>query len=151
MREYCLSTKCLRKSLNSHFSLNDNAKPSDNVSELCSCCYICSSQCTCEKCFLPACDVDKSTASQTAVNSELAVRTLTDNQLDLLKLNLVDYQDLICEDDPENIQFFNDTLIDSIVSNSKNIVFTEDVMDLGLLKPDYAEDVLMLIEEIENL
>ena len=95
------------------------------------------------KLFLPACDVDKSTASQTAVDS--------DNQLDLLKLNLVDYQDLICEDDPENIQFFNDTLIDSIVSNSKNIVFTEDVMDFGLLKPDYAEDVLMLIEEIENL
>ncbi|VDI69574.1 ATP-dependent DNA helicase RecQ [Mytilus galloprovincialis] len=151
MREFCRATGCIRKVLNDHFSLGTVREASNFEKDLCCCCSLCSEQCNCTNCFIPRCNVDFANVSKPVECDELAVRYLTNKQMKLLKLNLQDYQSVICEENPSNIHDFDCQLIEDIVSHSDTIMCIEDVIELGLSKHDYAEDILLLIEEIENL
>ena len=63
MREFCKSTKCVRELMNSYFILDDDNVPANQSFDLCYCCTTCIDEC-----------------------DELAVRNLTEKQLNLLKL-----------------------------------------------------------------
>ena len=115
-------------------------------------CY-CRSQCKCGKCFVPQCALDCSVNCTTCIDEcdELAVRNLTEKQLNLLKLNLLDFQDYLIGEPGFDLNDFDQLMIDNIVSNSTYLMCSEDIIALELLKHKLADEILLLIAEIENI
>ena len=153
MREFCKSTKCVRELMNSYFILEDDNGPANRSFDLCYCCSSCRSQCKCGNCFVPQCLLDYSVNCTTCIDEcdELAVRNLTEKQLSLLKLNLLDFQNCLIEEPGFDLNDFDQLMIDNIVSNSAYLMCPKDIIALGLLKHELADEILLLIAEIENI
>ena len=81
---------------------------------------------------------------------DISVRNLVDKQLVMLKENLIDYKDFVEEEYNSDTSVITHTFIHSIVCNSPYLM-CEDVMDLGLSSHALAEEILLIIEEIENI
>lgn len=137
--------------MNSYFILDDDNVPVNRSFDLCFCCSSCRSQCKCGKCFVPQCLDSVNCIRSIDECHELAVRNLTEKQLNLLKSNLFDFQDCLIEEPGFDLNDFDHLMIDNIVSNSAYLMCPEDIIALGLLKHELADEILLLIAEIENM
>lgn len=150
VHEYCQSTGCLREVINLYFKLEDSNEPSNFMSHNCQCCSFCHSECKCGNCISYECLLDVS--DNTCVSTDdISVRNLSDKQLFMLKENLIDFKDCVEEENNSDTSVITHTFIHSIVCNYAYLMCEEDVMDLGLSSHALAEEILLLIEEIENI
>ena len=79
------------------------------------------------------------------------MRNLTEKQINLLKLNLLNFEDCLIEEPGFDLNDFDQLMIDNIVSNSAYLMCPEDSIALRLLKHELADEILLLIAEIENI
>ena len=62
----------------------------------------------------------------------------------------MDFQDCLIEEPGFDLNEFDQLMIDNIVLNSAYLMCPEDIA-LGLLKHELADQILLLIAEIENI
>ena len=89
--------------MNSYFILDDDNVPANQSFDLCYCYTTCIGEC-----------------------DELAVRNLTEKQLNLLKLNRLYFHDCLIEEPGFDLNDFDQLMIDNIVLNSAYLMCPED-------------------------
>ena len=63
----------------------------------------------------------------------------------------MDFQDCLIEEPGFDLNDFDQLMIDNIVLNSAYLMCPEDIIALGLLKHELADQILLLIADIENI
>lgn len=150
VRQFCKSETCLRQSLFTYFKLDDNVTLTKPDS-LCACCSICKKDCDCGNCiddnFLTKPVASTSDCDEIDSDGEIS-RSLSLEDLALLRDNLFDFKDCLMEENNVLASEFNDTCIENIVLNSRFLFCADDVVSLGLVHSDLADDIVSLIDEI---
>ncbi|XP_052058943.1 uncharacterized protein LOC127699228 [Mytilus californianus] len=151
MRDFCKSTSCLRHAMNSHFKL-DTCSDSDSTdkpnSDLCRCCCVCFNSCKCGGCVPLECIMDFASEMPPSDVYDNSVRNLDECKLKLLKANLMDFQECLIEENSEDVNAFDASLIECIVTNCNYLLCEDDIIDLGLLNNELSKEIFLLIEEV---
>lgn len=77
-----------------------------------------------------------------------SVRTLDNNQVELLMANLLDFHDCLVEEGSDIIYAYDNSLIESIIQNCNYLMCEYDIIDLGLQNHDLANEIRLLIEDV---
>lgn len=77
-----------------------------------------------------------------------SVRTLDNNQVELLMANLFDFHDCLVEEGSDIIYAYDNSLIESIIQNCNYLMCEYDIIDLGLQNHDLANEIRLLIEDV---
>lgn len=139
--DLCRQVSCSRQILNQYFNLEGQGVTTNSKSGQCKCCSFCRKSCDCGSC------VDRIFMSDPGLAEEhLGRAVFSDRQLELLKDNLLDYEECLREED--SAFCLEVSTIDEIVNNSQYLFCEEDIISLGICNHDMASDILLLIEEV---
>lgn len=152
VRQFCKSNECLRSTLSKYFKLDssDNSQNPEQSGPLCRCCSTCKLKCDCGNCSDHEFRELKVDDSDMLFEDDEIKRTLTHEQLLLLRDNLIDFKECLIEEGNDYYLTLDDKFIENFVSNSVYLLCEDDMISLGLANNEYAADLLTLIEEVEN-
>lgn len=163
---YCKSfVQCRRKQIADYFCLSGqkfcckvhaNQRVDIRTKGTCKCCDFCYENCRCENCFVLEWTNEATEFQKTFTMGTLdKERCITDGQLEQLRLNLLQYRDLVSEEGTSPLLYNSylmtglfDYVIDSIVSIASSVFSVEDIVtNVPILTTGHAEDIIKLIDE----
>ena len=81
-------------------------------------------------------------------NSEISVRQFDDEKIKLLRGNLLDFRECLVDEGSDQLNVFDNRLIETVVQNCHYLLCEDDIIDLGLLDNELASDIIELIDEV---